>query len=83
MKSFLNNKVYNILKWVAIIVLPALNGLWDELAAAWGFPYEVQISKTISAVAVFLGAILVVSTVQYYNGNIEGETEETEEIDGE
>ena len=83
MKSFLNNKVYNILKWVAIIVLPALNGLWDELASAWGFPYEVQISKTISAVAVFLGAILVVSTVQYYNGSIEGEVEETEEIDGE
>lgn len=65
----LNDKVYDILKWVAIIVLPALATLVKVVFAAWNIPYADPIATTITAVATFLGAILMVSSVQYNKGN--------------
>ena len=61
----LSNKVYDILKWVAMIVLPALGTLYFALAGIWGFPYGESIVGTITAVDVFLGAILGISTSKY------------------
>jgi hypothetical protein len=61
----LNNKVYDILKWIAIIVLPALATLIKVVFAAWNLPYADPIATTVTAVATFLGAILMVSSVQY------------------
>ena len=63
----LSNKVYDILKYIAQIVLPALGALYFALAKIWGFPYGTEIVGTISAVDVFLGALLKISTDQYYN----------------
>lgn len=65
MKTILNDKTYNILKWVALVVLPALGSLYFALAGFWGFPYGEQIVGTITAIDAFLGAILGISTVQY------------------
>lgn len=61
----LNNKMYDILKWVAILFLPALGTLYFTLAGIWGLPYGEQIVGTITAVDTFLGVILGISTVQY------------------
>ena len=61
----MSNKVYDVLKWVAMIVLPALGTLYFALAGIWGFPYGEAIVGTISAVGVFLGALLGISTSQY------------------
>ena len=61
----LNNKVYDILKWIAMIVLPALGTLYFALAGIWGLPYGEQIVGTITAVDTFLGVILGISTAQY------------------
>lgn len=61
----MSNKVYDVLKWVAQILLPALATLYFALAKVWGFPYTEQVVGTISAVDVFLGAILQISTAQY------------------
>ena len=61
----LKNKVYDVLKWLVIIVLPAVSVLYTALAETWGFPYPEQIAKTSAAVCVFLGAVLGVSTVTY------------------
>lgn len=61
----MSNKVYDILKDIALIVLPALATLYAALAKIWGFPYEVAIPATIMAVDTFLGAILKISTNQY------------------
>lgn len=65
MKTILNDKTYNVLKWVALVLLPALGTLYFALAGIWGFPYGEQIVGTITAIDAFLGAILGISTVQY------------------
>ena len=61
----LSNKVYDILKWVVIIVLPALATLYAALSAVWGWPYTQEIVTTITAVDTFCGAVLCISTAQY------------------
>ncbi len=65
----LSNKVYDILKYVALIVLPAVGTLYFALAGIWGFPYGEEIVGTLSAIETFLGAILVISTAQYNKDN--------------
>ena len=61
----LSNKAYDILKWIAQLLLPAVATLYFALAGIWGFPYGEQIVGTITAIDTFLGVILGISTVQY------------------
>ena len=62
---FKNNKVYDVLKWIALILLPALGTLYFALAQIWGFPYAEEIVGTVTAVDAFLGVILGISNAQY------------------
>lgn len=61
----MSNKVYDILKWVALIVLPALGAAYAGLAIIWGFPYGEQIVGTVGIVETFLGAVLQISNASY------------------
>ena len=61
----LKNKTYDLLKWIAQIVLPAIATLYFALASIWGLPYGEQIVGTITAIDAFLGAILGISTANY------------------
>ncbi|MBQ0090886.1 MAG: phage holin [Prevotellaceae bacterium] len=61
----MSNKVYDILKFITQIVLPALGTLYFALAGIWGFPYGEQIVGTIMAIDTFLGALLGISTAMY------------------
>ena len=61
----MSNKTYDILKWIAMIVLPALGTLYFALAGIWNFPYGEEIVGTITALDAFLGAILGISNVTY------------------
>lgn len=61
----LNNKVYDILKWVVVIVIPAITTAYVGLATIWGFPYATEIAKTSAVVCTLLGALLGISTAQY------------------
>ncbi len=61
----LDNKVYDILKYIAQIVLPGLGTLYFALAGIWGFPYGEQVVGTITAVDTFLGLLLGISTANY------------------
>lgn len=65
METLLSDKTYNILKWIALILLPAVGTLYFALAGIWGFPYGEQIVGTITAVDTFLGVILGISSSQY------------------
>ena len=65
MKFRLSNDVYDILKFIAQIVLPAAGTLYFALAGIWGWPYGEQIVGTITAVDAFLGALLGISTAAY------------------
>lgn len=62
----MNNKVYDTLKFIAQIVLPALGTLYFALSQIWGLPYGEQIVGTITAIDAFLGALLGISSANYY-----------------
>ena len=61
----MSNKVYDVLKWIAMYLLPALGTLYFALSGIWGLPYGEQIVGTITAIDTFLGVVLGISTVQY------------------
>ena len=65
----LSNKTYDVLKWIAQFLLPALGTLYFALAGIWNFPYSEQVVGTITAVDTFLGVILGISTAQYKKDN--------------
>lgn len=65
----LSNKMYDILKWVAMYFLPAIGTLYFALAGIWGLPYGEEIVGSITAVDTFLGVILGISTAQYNKTN--------------
>ena len=62
----MSNKVYDVLKWIAMYLLPALGTLYFALSTIWGFPYGEQVVGTITAIDAFLGAILGLSSATYY-----------------
>lgn len=62
----LKNKTYDFLKWVALVVLPAIGTLYFALSGIWGLPYGEQIVGTITAIDTFLGAILGISSINYH-----------------
>lgn len=68
----MSNKVYDILKWVVMIVLPAISAFYVALSAIWGWPYAEEIAGTIAAVTVFLGALLGISNAHYKKVNENG-----------
>lgn len=61
----LNDRVYDVMKWIAMVCLPAIGTLYFALAGIWGFPYGEQIVGTIMAIDTFLGALLGISSIQY------------------
>lgn len=62
----MSGKTYDVLKYIAQIVLPGLGTLYFALASIWGLPYGEQIVGTITAVDAFLGVLLGISSAQYY-----------------
>lgn len=61
----LNNKVYDVLKYVAQIILPALATLYLAIAGIWNLPLGEQVSGTIMAIDTFLGVLLGISSANY------------------
>lgn len=62
---FKDSKVYDVLKWIVTVALPALTMLWLALANVWGFPYAEAIGATLAAITTFLGALLGISSIKY------------------
>ena len=67
----LNSKVYDILKWITLILIPALTTAYVGLAAIWGPPfiYPDEVAKTSAVICTLLGALLGISTAQYNKSN--------------
>jgi hypothetical protein len=63
----MTNKTYDILKWIALILLPALATFYAAIAAVWGLPYTEQVVGTITAVDTLLGTLLKISSDNYKN----------------
>lgn len=63
----MSNKTYDILKWIAQILLPAIGTLYFAVSGIWGFPLGEEVLGTITAIDTFLGVILGISSYQYKN----------------
>lgn len=61
----LNNKVYDVLKWVALIALDAFGVAYESLAGIWSLPYGTEVMKTCSIISVLIGTLIGVSTYNY------------------
>lgn len=74
----LNDYTYNLLKYIAQIVLPAVATLYFAISGIWGLPYGEQIVGTITAIDCFLGALLGLSSSKYEgDGEVIVNTKET------
>ena len=69
----ISNACYDIIKWVVMIVLPALSALYVGLGGIWGWPYIEQVAGTISCITVFLGALLGISSASYKKSSVDEE----------
>ena len=67
----LPDKVYDVLKWIVLICIPALATAYVALSAIWGWPFADEVAKTATAVCTLLGALLGISTAQYNKENKE------------
>lgn len=72
---FKDSKVYDVLKWIALIFLPAIATLWFTVAKIWGLPYIAEITGTLVAIDTFIGALIGISNIQY-NALKEGDKDE-------
>lgn len=63
MRYLLPDRVYDAIKWVVTVVLPALSVAYVGLASIWGWPYADEVSRTIAAVYTFLCALMGISGV--------------------
>ena len=70
----MSDKVYDVLKFIAQIVLQALATFYLTLAGIWSLPYGEQISGTIMAIDTLLGAILMISSTKYNSNTVSNET---------
>lgn len=62
----LSNRAYDFLKWTVMIALPALATAYVGLAAIWSWPYADEVAKTTAVICTLLGALLGISSAQYY-----------------
>lgn len=67
----IDDKLYDVLKWIAMLLLPALALLVQTVFKIWNIPYGEQISATIVAINAFLGAIIGISNIGY-NRSLKG-----------
>jgi hypothetical protein len=70
------NKVYNVLKWIVTVGLPALTTLWLTIASIWSIPLAEPIGATLGAITVFLATLLGISSIKY--AKLNESTESTE-----
>lgn len=65
-----SDRVYDILKWLSLVFFNAVGVLYKTLAAVWGLPYGEEVLTTCAAIALFIGALIGVSTAQYNKNNV-------------
>ena len=65
----MSNKVYDTLKYVCMIALPAVGAFYFALAKIWDLPYSAEVGGTITALCTFIGALLGISSIKYNKNN--------------
>lgn len=62
----LSDKVYTILKWICLLAIPTVTFI-TSVSDALNFPYGSQVAAVVSALGVFAGTVIKISTDNYYN----------------
>lgn len=58
-------KVYDVLKWIALIVIPAFATAYVGMAAVWGWPFADEVAKTAAVICTLIGSLIGISTAEY------------------
>ena len=66
----ISNKLYDFLKWFALVAIPAIEGFWLTVGKVWDLPYLTEIGTTIAAVGLLIAALIGVSSATYKKGGI-------------
>lgn len=77
---FKNSKLYDALKWTALVGLNALGAAYESLAPVWNLPFGDEVAKTCSILALLLGTLIGVSSHKYKNIEVDTDTTEEDEL---
>ena len=77
---FKNSKLYDVLKWIALVALDALGIAYESLAQVWHLPFGDEVMKTCTIVSVLIGALIGVSSHKYKNIEVDTDTTEEDEL---
>lgn len=69
----LPGRVYDILKWLALIALPAVAWLVGAVGPQWGLPHCGELVTTINAIGLFIGALIGVSQLTFVKADEDGQ----------
>lgn len=86
MKSFLPNKVYDVLSWIALVALDAIGTFYKAIATIWHLPYGNEVLATCAALSVLIGILIGASKVSYQknlNKQLQQAQKEVEEMNNE
>lgn len=61
----LNDKLYDVLKWIALVALDAVGVFYNTLSAIWGLPYGDEIMTTCAAVSLLIGSMIGIASATY------------------
>lgn len=77
---FKNSKLYDALKWIALVALDALGIAYESLAQVWNLPFGDEVMKTCTIVSVLIGTLIGVSSYKYNKLDIDTDTTEDDEL---
>ena len=77
---FKNSKLYDALKWIALVALDALGVAYESLANVWNLPYGDEIMKTCTILSILIGALIGVSSHKYKNIEIDDDTTDDDDL---
>ena len=77
---FKNSKLYDVLKWVALVALDAFGVAYESLAEVWNLPLGDEVAKTCSILALLIGTLIGVSSYKYNKMPVDTDTTEEDEL---
>ena len=77
---FKNSKLYDALKWIALVGLNALGAAYESLAPVWNLPFGDEVAKTCSILALLIGTLIGVSSYKYNKMLVDTDTTEEDEL---
>lgn len=77
---FKNSKLYDALKWIALVALDAVGIAYESLAQVWNLPFGDEVMKTCTIVSVLIGTLIGVSSYKYNKAPIDTDTTEEDEL---